>query len=255
MAAQQGFQYEKNAAKALKPLNFVPKSFEPAGAGSDRPDLEIVVGKSAPIGCELKITDASAGSLVIKYNPKTKKWAFGDISADDKEKIFIADLAEQVGLFDYIKAKWKKTPLKVDKEFITPQMKDMLSSIPKRKQYETDLANFPDLRGEISAANIEKYYISKKTYYVNVGTHGFYLMGTKNPLGFIDVPRFAASATAGWRARVQYKGSDNYQFTFEMNFKMRAKSKYNIAPCSKTNVNILTDKIILPAIAKTDKKK
>ena len=39
MAAQQGFQYEINAAKALKPIGLVPKNFVPAGAGHDQPDL------------------------------------------------------------------------------------------------------------------------------------------------------------------------------------------------------------------------
>ena len=100
----------------------------------------------------------------------------------------------------------------------------------------------------------ENYYVKKNTYYVNVGTHGFYLMGTKNPLGFNNVPRFSTSATAGWRARCQYKGNDNYQFTFEMNFKMRAKSEFNIAPCTKSNVNIINDKIILPATKTSTKK-
>ena len=61
VTAQQGFQYEKNAADILKPLGIVPKNFSPAGAGSDVPDLMIEKdGKQA--GCELKISAASAGS-------------------------------------------------------------------------------------------------------------------------------------------------------------------------------------------------
>ena len=39
MAAQQGFQYEINAAKILKPMGLVPQSFVPAGAGHNQPDL------------------------------------------------------------------------------------------------------------------------------------------------------------------------------------------------------------------------
>ena len=35
MAAQQGFLYEENTAKILKPMGFVPKEFRPAGAVSD----------------------------------------------------------------------------------------------------------------------------------------------------------------------------------------------------------------------------
>ena len=48
--AQQGFQYEINAVKVLKPMGIVPKNFTPAGAGSDIPDLMIQrAGKEA--GC------------------------------------------------------------------------------------------------------------------------------------------------------------------------------------------------------------
>ena len=73
MAAQQGFQYEQNAADLLKPMGLVPESFKPAGASHDQPDLMLLYkGKEA--GCELKITAASAGSLVLKYS--NKKWSF-----------------------------------------------------------------------------------------------------------------------------------------------------------------------------------
>jgi len=90
MAAQQGFQYEINAAKILKPLGLVPKSFVPAGAGSDQPDLMLEY-KKIKAGCELKITAASAGSLVLKYDSSDKKnpWKFGDIKKEDEEKMFI----------------------------------------------------------------------------------------------------------------------------------------------------------------------
>jgi hypothetical protein len=60
------------------------------------------------------------------------------------------------------------------------------------------------------------------------------------------VPSFSSSCTAGWRARVQYKGNDNYQFTFEMNFKMKTKSPFNIAPIKKGDVSIIKSDIRLP---------
>lgn len=66
-APQQGFQYEKNASDVLKPLGIVPPNFKPAGAGSKVPDL-MLVKNGVKAGCELKITAASAGSLVMKYS-------------------------------------------------------------------------------------------------------------------------------------------------------------------------------------------
>ena len=79
MAAQKGFEYEKNAYNAL--LKFgISAGAPPAGAASDRADLEIKLSseKSArkAEGCELKITTTAAGSLVLKYY--NSKWAFGD---------------------------------------------------------------------------------------------------------------------------------------------------------------------------------
>lgn len=238
MAAQQGFQYEVNAANVLKPLRFVPKNFVPAGAGHDQPDL-MLEHKKKKAGCELKITAASAGSLVLKYDTKNKKkpWKFGDIKKDDDEKQFIADLAEEVGLFDIIKKEWKELPFKRDKDDLWDATAGKLTP---QQRYERDRDTFKDIRGEIAASKIEEYYNKKDTYYVNVGTHGFYLMGKKNPLGLKNVPTFGSSAKATYRARVQYKGGGNYQFTFEMQFSIPAskKSPFNIAPVDGKTVTI-----------------
>jgi hypothetical protein len=243
MAAQQGFQYEINAANMLKPMGFVPEEFRPAGAGHDQPDLMLQYkGKKA--GCELKITAASAGSLVIKYDTKDKKmpWKFGDIKADDDEKLFIKDLADEVGLFKLIAKQWKEIPFKRDKDDLWNATAGKLTP---QQRYERDRDTFKDVRGEIPATKIEEYYNKKDTWYVNVGTHGFYLMGNKNPLKLKNVPTFGESAKATYRARVQYKGGGNYQFTFEMQFSMKSKSPYNIAPVDGKSVVIQKDKLNL----------
>jgi hypothetical protein len=243
MAAQQGFQYEENAAKILKPMGLVPKDFKPAGAGHDQPDL-LLLYKNVESGCELKITAASAGSLVLKYNSKNKKspWGFGDIKAGDDEKMFIKDLADEVDLFKLINKEWKEIPFKRDKDKL---WEATAGKLKPKERYERDRDTFKDIRGEIPATKIEEYYNKKDTYYVNVGTHGFYMMGTKNPLKLKNVPTFGNSAKAIYRARVQYKGSDNYQFTFEMQFSMKSKSKYNIAPVDGKSVTIIEQKLDL----------
>lgn len=243
MAAQQGFQYEINAADILKPLGFVPQSFKPAGAGHNQPDL-MLTHKGIEAGCELKITAASAGSLVLKYDIKDKKtpWKFGDIKSDDEEKLFIRDLANEVGLFSLIKEKWKDIPMKRDKDDLWIATAAHMTA---QQRYEKDRDTFRDIKGEIPASKIEQYYNKKDTWYVNVGTHGFYMMGAKNPLKLNGVPTFGTSAKATYRARVQYKGGGNYQFTFEMQFSMKNKSPFNIAPVDGKSVNILKDKLNL----------
>lgn len=235
--AQQGFQYEINASNFLKGLGYVPKDFVPAGAGHDQPDLMLQFkGKKA--GCELKISAASAGSLVLKYNSTTSSWGFGNIKAEEEEKIFIRDLAKEIDLFTLISQSWKEIPYKRDND---PNWGATVGMLDPKSRYERDRDTFPDIRGEIPASTIENYYMRKKTYYVNIGTHGFYLMGPSNPLKLKNVVRFGQAAKATYRARVQYKGGGNYQFTFEMQFSIpsSAKSKFNIAPIDGKTVNII----------------
>ena len=242
--AQQGFTYEVNAAKALKPYDIVPKGFTPAGAGSDIPDLMIKLPGpgNPPVGCELKISAASAGSLVMKWSAKDG-WSIGDPNTKDDEKLFIQDLAKEVGLLKLIKGKWKSVPYKYmdAKQKLLPQ--NDLQGMDKREIYKSELNKFPEIKGTIAATKIEEYYNKKKTYYANVGTAGFYLMGKKNPLGFKKVPSFGEKAKAQYRARVQAKGGGNYQFTFEMGFSIprSSYSPYNIAPTGGKGVTIKTD--------------
>lgn len=234
ITAQQGFQYEVNAVNALKPLGIVPKSFRPAGAGSDIPDI-MLQKNGVKAGCELKITAASAGSLVMKY--ANGKWSIGNPNEKNDEKLFVIELAKEVGLLKQIEKKWNNEPYK----FTSKQdLKDEIDGLGKREIYSAELKRFPEIKGEIPAAKIEQYYNKKKTYYVNVGTHGFYLLGSKNPLKLKGVPSFGKSAKAAYRARVQAKGGGAYQFTFEMSFSIPAgkRSPMNIAPIKGKSVEI-----------------
>lgn len=239
--AQQGFQYETNAAKALKPYDVVPPNFTPAGAGSDIPDLMIKLpgAGNPPKGCELKITAASAGSLVMKWDPK-QGWSIGNPNETDDEKLFIMELAKEVGIIDELNKKWKSEPYKFTKN---SKILDEIKDLDKRAAYTAERLRFPEIKGTIPATKIEDYYNKKKTYYVNVGTNGFYLLGNSNPLNLKGLPRFGTAAKAGYRARVQSKGGGNYQFTFEMSFSIpkAQNSPYNIAPTVGKTVNINTE--------------
>jgi len=253
--AQQGFVYEKNAAVALKKFGVVPSKFQPAGSGSNSPDL-MIQKNGVKKGCELKISAASAGSLVLKRVDGT--WELGKTftiidgqEVGNEEKEFISDLADEYGVIDNINKTWKDEAYK----FATSaKIQEEMKGLSSREKYQRDLTKFPDIKGEISASKIEDYYNKKKTYYVNVGTHGFYLLGSTNPLKLKGIPRFGTAAKAKYRARVQYKsknkktGTVSYQFTFEMQFSISKanKSPFNIAPVtSKNNVKINMDKLKL----------
>lgn len=225
-------------------MGFVPESFRPAGAGHNQPDL-LLLYKNKTAGCELKITAASAGSLVLKYDSLKNPpgWRFGQIKQDEKEKLFIAEIADKVGLFERLAKEWIEIPYR--REGIDDAWRATAGKMTERERYERDRDLFHDVIGEIPASYIEDYYSRKKTDYVNVGTHGFFLMGSRNPFKLKGVPRFGSAAKATYRARVQYKGGGSYQFTFEMQFTMKMKSPYNIAPCTSSNVAIIKNKMDL----------
>jgi hypothetical protein len=138
---------------------------------------------------------------------------------------------------------------------------------PLKERYSFDLKTCPDIKLVLPADSMSKYYNLKKTYYLNVGTHGFYLLGNKDPLGINDrmrkagmplVPKFEDVCKITARVRCQSKGvtkadaeekskgrigGQGYQFTFTIEFSLpRNSSDYNIAPIDGNSVRILTNK-------------
>ena len=263
MAAQQGFEYEKNAINFLKPFGLSDGKF--AGASHDRPDIMLTVRKKEA-GCELKISPTAGGSLVIKaYANSTPHWRFGDIDYDETEKKFLAELAKSSGVLTEINRKWQTPIYNIADR--TPQWEKQMLKIPLNERYSTDLKTCPDIREPLSADAMTKYYNLKKTYYINVGTHGFYLLGNLDPLGLNErlkkagmpiVPRFEDNCKITARVRCQSKGitkadadekskrrigAQGYQFTFTIEFSLpRNSTPYNIAPINGSNVTILKDK-------------
>ena len=259
MAAQQGFVYEENAIKFLGKFNLCDGKF--AGASHDRPDIMLTV-RGKPAGCELKISPTAGGSLVLKaYANSTPHWRFGEIDHDETEKKFLADLAESSGVLKEINRKWD-TPIYNVADRTKEWEKQMLK-IPLRQRYDTDLKTCPDIKMLLPARAMSDYYNLKKTYYINVGTHGFYLLGNKDPLGLNErmkkaglpeIPKFEDVCKITARVRCQSKGvtkadaeekskgrigAQGYQFTFTIEFSLRkGTTPYNIAPIDGKTVTI-----------------
>lgn len=251
--AHRGFIYERNAIEALKGYGIVPKDVQPAGAASNKPDIELMKKNNRSFirrgqdtaGCELKMVLASAGSLVLKYDPtrpKGQKWGFDPKAVNYPEKKFLMDLAESAGMLAAVNKQWTEVPYKRPRD---TEWKNTVGKLPVRDRYERDLAVFKRINLKIEPQDIEKYYNLKDSYYINIGTHGFFLLGARNPLKLKnDVQQFNKAANRVMCvARVQYKGGGQYQFVFEMMFSMKQRSKYNIAPTSGDSPNIQKDKI------------
>lgn len=270
MAAQQGFIYETNAYNALKKYG-ISAGTGAAGASSDRPDLEIKLSSDIKSnntqGCELKISPTAAGSLVMKYY--NGAWLYGDYR-NDAEKLLLYTLGESVKLLQNMNtsgaagADWRgKVPyLQND----TNGKKILVGASDKLSAYKKDIEQFGgrnEVHIAIPAKSICDYYNTKKCDYINVGTHGFYLLNKADPLDLnsklkIKIPDFADSATARIRVRCQSKGGGDYQFAMTLEFSKVDKSPYNIAPvasASSVSINVAVlengnNKLLLEAFRK-----
>lgn len=247
--AQQGFLYEENASKLLKTYGI--STGEVAGASHDKPDLALIYKKKKS-GCELKISPTAAGSLVLKYTDG--KWGFGDYKGDP-EKLFLFELGKKFNLLKELNSKWggKKIPhLQNDKA----GKKIIVGAKDKESAYKKDLAQFGgqnEVKLSIPAKGISDYYNTKHCEYINVGTHGFFLLNPIDPFGLNKnltamkapiIPDFSNSTAAEIRCRCQYKGGGDYQFVMTLQFKSTKKSPYNIAPImSSSNVTIDRNKL------------
>ena len=265
--AQEGFLYEKNCANALKKMNWVKSDYSPAGASSDRPDLDIYI-KGQEYGVELKKDLASSGSLVI-HHLGGKEYAFGD-TGDAKEKEFMKGLGEKSKVLNAIKRNWRVEPY-IQKErgdkWITRVRR---SGLDLKERYDHDLQNCRDIFFDLPKSTISDYYNLKDTYYINVATHGFFLLGNKDPAklqsglkGTDKIPLWDNNHKAVLRIRIQSKGvtkalaaekrtgwpsagAQGYQITMEIQFKNVSKSQYNIGPIVGKTANIDNKGIKLP---------
>lgn len=251
MAAQQGFVYEQNAVDYLKKYGL--SDGKVAGASHDRPDLMLVFNKKEA-GCELKISPTAGGSLVLKYfDKKTPHWQFGNVEHDETEKVFLKDLAISAGVLREINQKWKTRPYLVEDR--DKKHEQLMLKFSLRERYNSDLKSCPDVKITLDSRSMSNYYNLKNTHYMNVGTHGFFLLGNKDPLGLnanlkktnrILIPKFEDVAKITARVRCQSKGvtkaeaqekskgaigAQGYQFTFTLEFSIpKNSSPYNIAP-------------------------
>lgn len=260
MASQQGFAYEENAIAYLKQYGL--SDGVSAGASHTRPDLMLTV-RGQEAGCELKISPTAGGSLVLKYyNKKTPHWQFGEVDHDETEKSFLRDLAVSSGALQKVNEQWKYAPFLIEDRDTNHER--IMLQIPLRERYKADLQTCPDVKVRLDSSSMSNYYNLKKTYYINIGTHGFFLLGSYDPLHLNDnlrtnkkplVPKFESVATITARVRCQSKGvtkadaaeksrgqigSQGYQFTFTLEFSLPSNSSpYNIAPLEKSGKSVI----------------
>lgn len=244
-SARRGFDYEINVVNYLKKFKFVPAGFMPA-ASENRPDIRIQNSRGSG-GCELKISTKVGGGSVNFIHDKGK-WKF-ESKYKLPEQQFLIKVAKKAGFFDLLEQKWKGEPLKR-----TPMTKDLEAlqgSMTREQIYRTDLSNFSSFSFPVDARVLEKYYIEKNAQYINVGTHGLYILGTSDPLGMNKslvsrrmkkVPRFADVANMTFMVQVKNKGIGKWhQFMIEGRFTipLSKKSPYNLGATNGSTASIV----------------
>ena len=257
MSVQKGFDYEKYLYTELKKIG-IAGGQPPAGAESDRPDLEVKLVDARPNdlhGVELKLAPTAGGSLVMKYTDD--KWYFDPKAANDKEKAFMIGVAEKANLLQEMNTRgqygrnWRgKVPFLQNDSMGRKVLAEGVANKPAA--YEQDIKQFGgqnEVKIPVPAKTMCDYYNLKDTHYLNVASHGFFLMNTKDPLKLNRnivraIPDFANSARLQIRVRCQYKGSGDYQFVMTLEFGGVQTSPYNLGPIlSKQNVQIDTRKL------------
>lgn len=244
-SARRGFDYELNVVRHLKKFKFVPANFMPA-ASENRPDIRIKNSRGEG-GCELKISTKVGGGSVNFIHDKGK-WKF-ESKYKLPEQQFLIKVAKKAGFFDLLDEKWKELPLKrtpVDKD-----LEALHGRMTKDQIYRIDLGNFPSFSFPVDARVLEKYYLEKNAQYINIGTHGLYMLGNSDPLGMNKslvarrmkkVPRFADAANMVFQVQVKNKGAGKWhQFMIEGRFTIpiSKKSPYNIGATDGTNAAIV----------------
>ena len=244
-STQKGYEYEKNASSYLKQYGITDGSYD--GSKTQGPDIVLHSEKSST-GCEMKILPTAAGSLVLQYYGT--EWHYGPTDGNE-EKEFLETLGESKNALKLINSTWKTAPLlqyggsNHSKKIYPPDVTPKLA-------YETDIKTFGsqgygDIYIPIAGNDISRYYISKGCSYLNVGTHGFYILEDEfglNKKMKTKIPNFASSITAKIRIRIQYKGSGSYQFALTLLFSGVKKSPYNLAPVAgSSSVAIIKSKV------------
>jgi hypothetical protein len=136
--------------------------------------------------------------------------------------------------------------------------KIVVAAKDKADAYKKDIEQFGginEVQIPVPAKAVSDYYNSKKCDYINVGTHGFFLLNSGDSLklnakmrklNHATIPDFGRSATCKIRVRCQLKSSStsDYQFVMTLQFSGVKKSPYNLAPLKTGSKSEIDEKAL-----------
>ena len=212
-----GFMYEDALYFRCKELGLVPRSFTPAGAANDLPDLFLTVApdgvRKQNIKIEIKLDDkADFGQSGLKCRSNGQWYLDGQKSPEGEQ---MRKLLAAMKVPAIVQKEWGK--FGVPKKFSAP--KGGTRQMAPR-DYMSDRQNFKDIM--LTGPNAPRvqtlfsYYGTKQTYYIQIGGKGLYYMA-RDPANLqkIGVKKF--DGTLKLRIRRKPGGSRtepwNYRFS------------------------------------------
>lgn len=213
-----GFIYERDLITSLRNSGYTVS--DPAGADSAKADLELTSGfKTIKFELKEKLS-ADFAQMNFDFDTTTKQFFIDKTKTTAKKEAAqtMIGIAESYGIIRQANDHWK--PQKnMPAKFVLPPNATFKERDKSRK---LDLKRFPDKflgQGLGPAREVEKYYNSKDTYYIQVKGKGLYYMG-KDPEKY-GCPRFSEScADSSIRIRIKTNSASKGRWSFLMALKI-----------------------------------
>ena len=213
-----GFLYESSLIKSLRNQGFTVS--DPAGADSSKADLELTKGDNI-VKFELKEKlSADFAQMNFDFDTTSKQFFIDKTKTTAKKEAAqtMIGIAEEFDIIRQANEHWnpkKNMPAK----FV---VKSSAPFADRDKARKLDIKRFPDkflAKGVEAAQQVEKYYNSKDTYYIQIKGRGLYYMG-KDPEGY-GCPRFSNSVTdSSIRIRIKTNSASKARWSFLMALKI-----------------------------------
>lgn len=219
--ANAGFQYEVDLIKKLRSQGFT--CGDPAGADNAKADLELTLPKNKkPTKFELKEKlSADFAQLNMDFDNSSNQFYIDERKTSNQKEAAqtMIGIAKNFRIIQEANNHWKPKT-NIPAKFTLP---NNASVEQKKAAYALDIKRFPDKflakGGSLAAEQVEKYYNSKNTFYIQIKGKGLYCLG-KDPEGF-GVPRFSSMVgDSSIRIRIKANSKSKGQYSFLMALKI-----------------------------------
>ena len=238
MALNKGQIYERNLFNELKKNGKVSQNIT---------KLEQIEGQDITVfnrhgesGIEVKSTLTSAfgsGTLKFDYSDNIKPWKLLEKSSEDEDgeetnpTDIMTSIAKTYKIAEKVNKKWYTDngnyyPLYLEENNKKPVAK--IKAIPRSKRGQKDFEVLHEFKITCSKSDIENYYTSKGSYYIQIKGKGLYWLGKKDPLNISSLITRFNPTKSFIRVRVHNKGGGKYNFSYGLYVKNLSASKLDL---------------------------